>query len=84
MKGQTGNNVTRGAPREWTPGKRRWVDPECSTGIKDPGARRQLHLRNEKTAGRIFGKTFRLESVKGIAISTVWLWTNLNWTLWRG
>jgi hypothetical protein len=79
--GQTGNNVARGAPREQTPGKRRQVDLEGSTGIKDPGTRRQLCLRNEKTDSQIFGKTFRLENAKLIARSTVWLRTNENWTL---
>jgi hypothetical protein len=83
-KGQTGNNVARGAPREGMPGKRHRVDPEGITGIKDPGARWQLRLRNEKRAGRIFEKTFRLEGVKRIARSTVGLLTNENWTLWRG
>jgi hypothetical protein len=83
-KGWTGNNVARGPSREWTHGKRRRVDPEGSTGIKDPGTRRQLHLRNEKIAGQIFGKTFRLENAKRIARSTVGLRTNKDWTLWRG
>jgi hypothetical protein len=47
---QTGNDVARGAPRERMPRKRCQVDPEDSTGIKDPNARQQLHLRNEKIA----------------------------------
>jgi hypothetical protein len=38
-------------------------------GIKDPGARLQLCLRNAKTPGRIFWKNFRLETVKRIARS---------------
>jgi hypothetical protein len=83
-KGRTGSNVAREAHRDWTPGKRRRVDPEDSTGIKGPGTRRQLRLRNKKTASRIFEKTFRLESTKRIARYTVGLRTNEDWTLLRG
>jgi hypothetical protein len=43
----------RRAPRERTPGKRRRVNPEGNTAMKDPDARRQLRLRNVKTAGRL-------------------------------
>jgi hypothetical protein len=49
-KSQTGNDVARRASREWTPGKRCRVNPEGSTEIKDPGIRRQLYVRIEKTA----------------------------------
>jgi hypothetical protein len=68
--------------------ERRRVDPEGNTGIKDPGARRQLRLRNEETAGRISWKThekmFGLEIVKRIAGSPVPLQKGKVWTLWRG
>jgi hypothetical protein len=52
-------NVAPGTPKGWTIGKRRQVDPEGSTGVKDSSTRRQLRLKNEKTAGRIF-EIFRL------------------------
>jgi hypothetical protein len=41
----------RRAPGERTPGKRRRVNPEGKTTMKDPDARWKLHLRNVKTAG---------------------------------
>jgi hypothetical protein len=64
-KNQTRNNIARGAPRGQMFGKRHWVDLEGSTGVKDPGTRRQLYLKIERTAdGRIFGKTYRLEIAK--------------------
>jgi hypothetical protein len=85
---RTGNDVAGGALRERTPGKRHRVDPEGNTGIKDPGARQQLRLRNEKTAGRISWKThekmFGLETVKRTAGSPVPLQKSKVWTLWRG
>jgi hypothetical protein len=41
----------RRAPGEQTPGKRRRGNPEGKTTMKDPDARRQLRLRNVRTAG---------------------------------
>jgi hypothetical protein len=74
-KSRTGNNVAGRTLRERTPRKRRQVDPEGNTRIKDPGATWQLCLRNEKTAGRISWKThekmFKLETAKRIAGSPV-------------
>jgi hypothetical protein len=49
------------------------VDPEGSTGVKDPSTRQQLWIKNEKTAGRIFEKTFRLQIAKREDISSVGL-----------
>jgi hypothetical protein len=60
------------------------VDPEGSTGVKDPSTRQQLRLKNEKIAGRIFEKTFRLQIAKREDGSSVWLLKIRNWTLWRG
>jgi hypothetical protein len=64
------------------------VDPEGNTGIKNPGAKWQLRLRNEKTAGRISWKTyekmFGLETAKQIAGSPIGLQKSKVWTLWRG
>jgi hypothetical protein len=41
------------APGERTLGKRRRVNPEGNTAMKDPDARRQLRLGNVKAAGRV-------------------------------
>jgi hypothetical protein len=60
--------------KEEPQGKRLLVAPEGSTGVRDPGTRRRLHLKIERIAdGRIFGKTYRLEIVKQIAGSSVGL-----------
>jgi hypothetical protein len=87
-KTRIGKDVVGGTRRERTSGKRYRVDPEDNTGIKNPGARWQLRLRNEKTAGRISWKTheeiFGLETVKQIAGSPVGLQNIEHWTLWRG
>jgi hypothetical protein len=82
-----GNDVGGGALRERTSGKRRRVDPEGNTGLDNPGARWQLRLRNEKTAGRISWKTHektRLEIARQIAGSPVGLHNIEHWTLRRG
>jgi hypothetical protein len=39
-------------------------DPECKIGIKDPGTRRQLHLKIERMSERIDRKAFGLRFVK--------------------
>jgi hypothetical protein len=59
-KDQTRNKFASGTRKGWTFGKRRQMNPEGSTGVKDTSTRLQLRLKNEKTAGRIFEKTFRL------------------------
>jgi hypothetical protein len=46
-KNQTRNNIARGALRGWTFWKKRRVNLEGSTGVRDPSTRRQLHLGNE-------------------------------------
>jgi hypothetical protein len=82
-KDKTRNKFTIGTRKGWTFGKRRRVDPEGSTGVKDPSTRRQLQLKNIKTAGRIFEKAFRLQIAKREDRSSVGLLIR-NWTLWRG
>jgi hypothetical protein len=62
-KEQARNKFASGTRKGWTFGKRRRVDPEGSTGVKDPSTRRQMLLKNEKAAGRIF-ETFRLQIAK--------------------
>jgi hypothetical protein len=63
-KEQTRNKFTSGARKGWTFGKRSRVDPEGSTGVKDPDTRRHRLLKNDKTAGKIFEKTFSLQIAK--------------------
>jgi hypothetical protein len=58
------DKVARGTPKGGTFGKRCWVIPEGSTGIKDPGTRRQLHLKIEWTSDGYDRKAFRLEFMK--------------------
>jgi hypothetical protein len=54
----------RTTQKGWMFRKRRQVDPEGSTGVKVPNTRRHWRLKNEKTAGQIFEKTFRLQVTK--------------------
>jgi hypothetical protein len=74
----------RTTQKGWTFGKRRRVYPEGSTGVKVPNTRRHRRLKNEKTAGRIFEKTFRLQIAKREDGSSVGSLKIRNWTLWRG
>jgi hypothetical protein len=83
-KVQTRNKFTNGNRKGWTFGKRHRVDPEGSTGMKDPNTRRHRRLKNENTAGRIFEKTFRLQIAKREDGSSVGSLKIRNWTLWRG
>jgi hypothetical protein len=78
------NKFTSGIRKAWTLGKRGRVDPEGSTGVKDPSTRLQMRLKNEKTAGKIFEKTFRLQITKREDGSSVGLLKVRNWMLWRG
>jgi hypothetical protein len=47
--------------------KRRWCGPECKTGIQDPGKRRQMRLKIERTSDGFDWKAFGLEFVKQAA-----------------
>jgi hypothetical protein len=62
-KHSTTNSVEQEARKGRTE-KRCWKDPECKTGIKDPGTRRQLRLKIERTSDGFDRKAFRLELVK--------------------
>jgi hypothetical protein len=77
----TGKRTT---PKGWTFGKTRRVDPEGSTVVKVSNTRQLRRLKNEKTAGRIFEKTFRLQIAKREDGSSVGSLKIRNWTLWRG
>jgi hypothetical protein len=57
--------------------------PNAKFGLKDPSTWRQLWLKNEKTDGHNFEKTFRLHIVKREDGSSVELWKVKTWILWR-
>jgi hypothetical protein len=63
-KNKAENKFTIGTRKGCISGKRRRVDLEGSTGVKDPNTRQHRQLKNEKTAGLIFQKTFRLQMAK--------------------
>jgi hypothetical protein len=65
-KNLTRDNVARRTSKGRTFGKRRRKKPETITGKRIHGLKKQLHLRSERTSGRIFGKTIGLEIVKRI------------------
>jgi hypothetical protein len=82
-KDQTRNKFANGTQKGWTFRKKHRVDPEGSTGVKDPSTRRQLRLKNEKTASQIFEKPFRLQIMKREDGSSVGILKIRNWSLWR-
>jgi hypothetical protein len=84
QKKQTRNKFTSGTRKGWTFRKRRRVDLEGSTGVNDPNTRRHWRLKNEKTAGRIFEKSFRLQIAKREDGSSVSSLKITDWTLWWG
>jgi hypothetical protein len=63
-KSQASNNVARAAPRGRTFGTRRRVNPQGSTGIKDPGITLKLRLKIERISNGFDRKAFGLEFVK--------------------
>jgi hypothetical protein len=68
-KRRTRDNFARGVPAGQKFERKRRKDPECNNGIKDRGARRQLHLRKKRTTsngirGRSRRQELRLGSVK--------------------
>jgi hypothetical protein len=60
------------------------VDPEGSNVLKVSNTRRHWRLKNEKTACRIFEKTFRLQVAKREDGPSVGSLKIRNWILWRG
>jgi hypothetical protein len=64
--------------------KRRWKGPECKTLIKDPGTRRQLRFKIERTSDGFDRKAFGLEFVKRAARMPSRLRQIRNWTVGRG
>jgi hypothetical protein len=60
------------------------VDPKGSTVVKVSNTGRHRQLKNEKTAGWIFEKFFRLQITKWEDGSSVGSLKIRNWTLWRG
>jgi hypothetical protein len=80
-KGHGRNNVATGAPKGRTDEKRPWKGPECNIGIKDPGTRRQLRLKIERTSDGFDRKAFGLQFVKRAAGMPSGLREVRNWTL---
>jgi hypothetical protein len=78
---QTRNTYTSGNREGWTFGKTRRVDPEGSTVVKVSNTGRHRRLKNEKAAGRIIEKTFRLQIAKREDGSSV---GSLKIRVWRG
>jgi hypothetical protein len=71
----------------WTLGRKQRAQQQHNKGVKNPGAKWQLHVRNEKTAGRIARKSHektRMEIARQMAESLVGLHDSKHWTLWRG
>jgi hypothetical protein len=58
------DNVARGTLKGCIFGKRRWLQLECISGIRNRDLTEQLCLRKEKTFGRIFRMTVELEIAK--------------------
>jgi hypothetical protein len=65
-------------------GKRHRTKPEGISGIRNQDLKKQLHLRKERTSGRIFRKVIGLEIVKRTFGSSVRVRKMNDWTLWRG
>jgi hypothetical protein len=63
---------------------RYWAQSECINGILDQDLKEQLHLRKEKTFGRISGKIVELEIAKQTVETSIRLSKMNDWTLWRG
>jgi hypothetical protein len=78
----------RRASGERTPKKRRRVGTKGNTARKDPDARRQLRLRNVKTAGRLcrgnHEDVIGPKIAKRTARTPARIRTTKDWTLWRG
>jgi hypothetical protein len=70
-KGQGQNNVTSGALKGRTFGKRRRTKPEGITGIRKQGSRQEPRLGSRATLGRIFRKTVELEIAKQIVGASI-------------
>jgi hypothetical protein len=60
--------VERGTPKRWMFGKKYRPKPESIREIRIQGLKKQLYVRSERTYGRIFGKTFKLENMKRTAV----------------
>jgi hypothetical protein len=78
------DNVEQETWKGQTEEKRRWKGPECKTGIKDPGTRRQLRIKIERTSDGFDRKAFGLEFMKGVAGMSSRLQQIRNWSVWRG
>jgi hypothetical protein len=68
------DHVARGAPKGWTLERRKWAHQECNSGIRDRDLKEQLCLKKDRTSGRLFRKTIKLEVVKQIFGTSIRLW----------
>jgi hypothetical protein len=81
-KGHGKFTVVQGTLKRRTLGRRHRVNLEGSTGIRDQGLKKQLHIGSERTSSGICRQTFRLKIGKWIAGSSVRLRKIRDWTLW--
>jgi hypothetical protein len=65
-------------------GKKCQSKPESIKGIRIQDLKNQLYLRSERTSGRIFKKTIRLEIAKRMTKSSFRIQEIRQWTLWKG
>jgi hypothetical protein len=63
-KDRTKKQMEQGAPKGRSFRKKYQGKPESIKEIMVRGLKKQLYLRSEKTSGRIFRNTFRLENTK--------------------
>jgi hypothetical protein len=63
-QGHSKDNVLRGTQKGQTFRMRHQVNPEGSTGIRDKGLKKQLHLGSKTKSRGIFERTVRQEITK--------------------
>jgi hypothetical protein len=64
--------------------ERSWLKLEGISGIRNQGIKEQLHLRKERTSGRIFRKSIELEVRNQTVGTSIGLHKMSDWALWRG
>jgi hypothetical protein len=69
-QGQGNDKVVPRTQKGQTFGKRHRAKPKGINGLRYPDLKKQLHLRKERTSGRIFRKTIRLEITKRTVTSS--------------
>jgi hypothetical protein len=66
-QGQDKDSVVQGTRKEWTSGKKCWMQPECNKGIRNPDLKERLHLGSKGNVNEAFRKTLGLKITKRIA-----------------